>query len=241
MPFIESIRNLIVPETITSIEQKTATGNFVPAQRELLAAYALHIKADFLLMSDDDMVVPADAIGRLLEPFADAAVGITGALCYSRDGIRPMAVSHWSASDTTVAIPAFGNSEPVRVDGIGFGLAMIRCSTFAQMEPPYFPVQVFIEQAAAQVRVCNEDFLFCSRLREANWSVMLHPGVKCGHYDRASGMVYPLIWEDPATSDQERMLVREGSGEIMKKPFDASLSRVQERHLQAHLEYVIVD
>lgn len=241
-PFVQSLQQLQLPPAITAIEHKTVTGNFVPAQRELLAGYALHRNADFLLMTDDDMVVPSDAVAKMLEPFADPAVGIVGALCYSRDGIRPMAVDGWDANDTTgAAIPAFDDRTPTEVDGVGFGLAMIRCKTFGNMTHPFFPVHIFIEQALGRVRVCDEDFLFCRRLKDDGWKVLLHPGVRCGHYDRRSGQVFPLEWEDAAETNVRRMLVRDADGTIAKRAFDPALGRSSETHVRADVEYVIVD
>lgn len=241
-PFVKSLHQLKLPPAITEIEHKTTVGNFVPAQRELLAGYALHRNADFLLMADDDMVVPSDAVGKLLEPFEDPRVGIVGALCYSRDGIRPMAVDDWNAADTTsAAIPAFDDRTPVEVDGVGFGLAMIRCKTLEVMSQPFFPAHIFIEQALARVRVCDEDFLFCRRLKDEGWKVFLHPGVRCGHFDRQSGQVFPLEWEDPGVSNTRRMLVRDADGTIAKRAFEPNLASAPETHVRADVEYVIVD
>ena len=241
-PFVESLAALDLPSNVTSIENKTATGNFVPAQRELLAEFALERSADFLLMVDDDMVIPPDALERLLLPFSDPVVGIVGALCYSRDGLRPMAVADWDSGDTTgAAIPAFDDRTPTPVDGIGFGLAMVRVAAFRAMSRPFFAAQVYVERAKSRVRICNEDFLFCKRLREDGWAVVLHPGVRCGHYDRDSQKTYPLLWEKPHETNFRRMLVQNADGSIGKVPFDVSVPRAFEKHERADLEYILAD
>ncbi|MDQ6930895.1 MAG: glycosyltransferase [Candidatus Eremiobacteraeota bacterium] len=240
-PFVESLKGLTLPPQITAIENKTVTGNFVPAQRELLVEFALARHADFLLMADDDMVVPPDAIARLLEPFSDPATGLTGALYYSRDGSRPMAVAGWDPNDTTgAAIPAFDKT-PTSVDGVGFGLVMIRVSALAEMAAPFFPVQIYIERAMARVRVCNEDYLFCKRLRDAGWNVLLHPGVRCGHFDRDSGKTHPLVWETSVQTNSERMMVRKPDGSVGMQSFDGNVGRSVEAHKTAALEYLFVD
>lgn len=240
--FLESLSQIVLPPSVTAIEKKIVTGNFVPAQREVLADYAIGCGADYLLMVDDDMVVPPDLIGRLLEPFADEATGIVGALCYSRDGLRPMAVQDWDPRDTTgAAVPAFDDHTPVRVDGLGFGVALIRVAALGGLAPPYFPAQVYVERNLGRVRICNEDYLFCRRLREASFQVVLHPGVRCGHHDRDSGLTYPLTWEDPAETAHARMLVREGDGTVRMRPFDAGIERISERHIAAELDYIFVE
>ncbi len=241
-PFLESFKTLELPAAITAIENKTVSGNFVPAQRELLAEFALERSADLLMMVDDDMVMPADAISRLIESFADSRVGIVGALYYSRDGLRPMAVVDWDPNDTTgAAIPAFDDRTPAPVDGVGFGLVIVRIAALASLSRPFFPAHVYMERALGRVRVCNEDFLFCKRLRDAGWSVLLHPGVRCGHYDRASERTYPLVWESARETNQRRMIAGKTDGTVGKVPFDATVPRAPETHECADLEYILTD
>lgn len=241
-PFLQSLHAMQLPPSITAFENKTATGNFVPAQRELIADYAFERDADFLMMVDDDMVVPPDGVARMLEPFRDPKVGLVGALCYSRDGLRPMAVTDWDPADTTGAsIPAFDDRTPTPVDGIGFGMVLIRMETLGRMERPFFPVQVYIERSAARVRICNEDFLFCKRVRDQGELVMLHPGVRCGHYDRDSQKTYPLAWEQPEHTNFKRMMVQDAGGAIGMKLFDATVGRIEEKHRSAFLDYILVD
>ena len=241
-PFLKSLKTLRLPAMVESVENKTATGNFVPAQRELLAAFAQERFADFLLMVDDDMVIPEDAIERLLRPFSDPNVGIVGALCYSRDGLRPMAVVDWDSNDTTgAAIPAFDEGTPTEVAGVGFGLAVVRVQAYAAFAQPLFPVHIYVEKSCARVRVCNEDFLFCKRLRENGWKVLLHPGVRCGHYDRDTGQIYPIEWEAAEETGHRRMMVRNADGSIGRPPFDASVGRAQETHVRADVEYILAD
>ncbi|HEY5339751.1 MAG TPA: hypothetical protein VIK27_01890, partial [Candidatus Aquilonibacter sp.] len=121
-PFLESLGKIALPAEATTVERAVITGNFVPAQRDLLVERALEREADVLVMCDDDMVLPPDTIVRLCGTLArneDAA--IAGALYYSRDGFRPMAVDRWDPRDTrTAVIPAF-DREPIAVDGVGFG------------------------------------------------------------------------------------------------------------------------
>jgi hypothetical protein len=104
------------------------------------------------------------------------------------------------------------------------------------MQPPYFGAQIFLEPAASRVRVCNEDYLFCARLRSLNWRVILHAGVRCGHYDRASGVVFPQQWEDPEVTSQPRMAVMSGGANRLV-PVEAAESS-NETHERVDLTYV---
>ncbi|HEY9179935.1 MAG TPA: glycosyltransferase [Candidatus Baltobacteraceae bacterium] len=240
-PFVDSLKNLELPVSITGFGNLSVTGNFVPAQRELLARHALRAKADYLLMIDDDIVVPPDAIAQFLTVFErDARAGIVGGLYYARDGVRPMAVANWNAYDTTSAYtPAFLN-DPVAVAGVGFGCVMIGCNVFRALDEPYFPAQIFLEESQRRVRVCNEDYLFCRRAAEREFTTYLHAGVRLGHYDRGTGKTFPLEWESGAATNQPRMGVMRGGNFIMV-PLDENVPRIDERHIEARLDYIIED
>lgn len=236
-PFLESIARLTLPATVTTFDRFVVTGNFVPAQRELIVERALEKGADVLLMCDDDMVIPPEAPAALLDVLQEQPrCALAGALYYSRDGFRPMAVSHWRGSDTTSAsIPGFDRT-PVEVDGVGFGCVAVRMDAVRELEPPYFPAHVFLEPQSARVRVCDEDYLFCERLRQRGWTIALHAGVRCGHYDRAGGRTFPVEWESAATTAQPRMaVVQDGVQRLLPLQDVPSLGEDQQR---AHVTYV---
>lgn len=237
--FIESLKTLALPGSITGFDNISVTGNFVPAQRELLARHALRVKADYLLMIDDDIDIPSDAVTKLLSVFEpDERVGIVGGLYYARDGIRPMVVADWKPCDTTGAhTPAFTH-ERVAVDGVGFGCVLIKCDVFRAMEQPFFAAQVFLEESLRRVRVCNEDYLFCRRAAQAGFATYLHAGVRLGHYDRGTGKTFPLEWESDSATNRKRMgVMRDGA--FMLVPLDENVPRVDERHMQGSLDYIL--
>ncbi len=236
-PFLASLAALELPASVERLDRYVVTGNYVPAQRELIAERALELNADVLVMCDDDIVLPPNALARLLAALdADASCALAGSLYYSRDGFRPMAVARWDDANTTTAtIPAFAH-EPVAVDGVGFGCVAIRTAALRALQPPFFPADVFVETQPPRVRVCNEDYRFCSRVRAAGYSVLLHAGVRCGHLDRASGVVHPERWEDPASTSHERIAVlRDGVAALI--PYE-TLPPGAERHQAAQITYV---
>ena len=241
-PFIESLKQLQLPDSVTGFANVSITGNFVPAQRELIARHALGANADYLLMIDDDIVVPPRAVLDLLGVFErHERCGIAGGLYYARDGVRPMAVANWKPYDTTAAYtPAF-SSEPVAVDGVGFGCVLVKTAVFQALPQPYFAAQVFLEQTLRRVRVCNEDYLFCRRAAEAGFETYLHPGVRLGHHDRASGVTSPIAWESEAQTDRKRMSVVRPDGTFALEPLDETVPRIDERHLYVQLDYIVED
>lgn len=240
-PFVQSIATLSIPPHAVAFDRCVAQGNFVPAQRELIAERALEANADVLLMCDDDMVLPSSAVTDLCAVLdAQPRCGLAGALYYSRDGFRPMVVDSWDPGDTTTAtIPAFDRA-PVSVAGIGFGCVAIRVSALRDLTQPYFPAQVFIEKRAGRVRVCNEDYYFCSLLRKSGWDVVLHPGVRAGHFNRATGTIAPATWEPSTATNRRRMIVAENG---VPRLIDAApgLEHGRERHIRTALDYLIVE
>jgi hypothetical protein len=242
-PFLQSLAQLELPAEVTSVDRITATGNFVPGQRELILRRAISSGVDLLAMIDDDLVLPPNALPLLADILkGNPACALAGALYYSRDGLRPMAVSGWDETRTTSAhTPAFDDRTPVQVDGIGFGCVLIRCSVLSMLSEPFIGTQVYIEETANRVRICNEDYLFCAKLRRAGGTVMLHPGVRCGHFDRASGKIVPERWEPASATAIPRMTVMRPDGSIELAPFDASVPQAQERHVAAELDYIFAD
>jgi GT2 family glycosyltransferase len=228
-PFLDALARLELPAGVAGADRVVWTGNFVPAQREMIARDALQRGADLLAMIDDDIVAPPDALVKLvaaLEDDPDAA--LAGALYYSRDSARPMAVTRWNSADTTsAAIPAYAD-RPTAVDGVGFGCVVVRTAALRALEPPYFTSHLYVDRGARVVRVCDEDYLFCERVRRAGWRVLLHAGVRAEHYDRATGTTAPAAWEPPSETDRLRMIVRRGDRTALV-PFDDAAPRDRER------------
>ena len=241
-PFLASLPDLRMPESANAFDRVTIVGNFVPGQRELAARRALRLDADVLFMVDDDMIVPPDALVRIVAAFeADPQLAVAGALYYSRDGLRPMVADRWeSRNTTTAAIPAYADALTY-CDAVGFGCVGIRVSALRSMNAPYFHTQVYFEEGAARVRICNEDYLFCEAVRHAGWLVAMHAGVRCKHYDRGSGIAYPREWEEPSATNVERMIVADPGPTYRLIPYDAALPTQREYHQAATLDYIMVE
>ncbi len=207
----------------------------------MIAREAVQRGCDVLVMIDDDIAAPPDALVRLIGALeSDPRAAVVGALYYSRDGARPMVVARWSSHDTSsAAIPPFRSGATAPVDGVGFGCVAIRVAALRALEPPYFGIHLYVDRAARSVRQCDEDYLFCERVRQAGYAVLVDAGVRAPHYDRASGRFAPESWESDDQTDRWRMIVRAGEGTALV-PFDDRLPRVEERHERVRADYLIV-
>lgn len=239
-PFLEGLARIELPASAETLTRCVITGNYVPAQRELIVERALESRMDVLVMCDDDIVLPPDALARLCATLeAHPRAGLVGALYYSRDGFRPMVVDGWNERDTrTAVIPAF-DRDPVAVDGVGFGCVALRIDALRELMPPYFAAHVFVEREAGRVRVCDEDYLFCAKLRRADWHVLLDPAVRCGHYNRQLQRVIPDVWEAPHVTSTPRMAALV-DGRVALIPARDVPASVPESHVQADLHYIVV-
>jgi hypothetical protein len=241
-PFLDSLARLQLPEGVAPLKRSIAVGNFIPAQRELIMSDAVAEDFDYLFFVDDDIELPGRALAMLIETAeADPSTAVVGGLYYSRDSARPMAVEDWDSSDTSSAhIPAFTSTSTSTVAGIGFGCALLRVSAAKTFKPPYFPAHIYIELAARRARQCDEDYLYCERVRKSGHVVRLDARVRCRHYDRASDTFAPLAWEDDAVTALPRMIVSAGNGTQLVA-LDRSAPCVAERHIAAEVTYITVD
>jgi hypothetical protein len=241
-PFLDALRELRLPPTMGPLERSLAFGNFIPAQRELIAEDAVEGGYDFLFFVDDDIVLPSDALSHLLQTAEkDPDCAVVGGLYYSRDSMRPMVVDEWEGSDTTsAAIPAFTSTSTDIVGGVGFGCALLRVSTLAELAVPYFPVHVYLDRRSRTVQQCDEDYRYCERVRKAGFTVRLDARVRCAHYDRKTETNAPVAWEPDSETDHRRMMVLE-DGVQKLVPFDDSVPRAKERQYPADVVYVRMD
>jgi hypothetical protein len=240
-PFLQALAKLHLPMNVAPLKRSVAIGNYIPAQRELIMNEAVSEGYDYLFFVDDDIVLPERALELLVQTAeADPATAIVGGLYYSRDSARPVTVAAWRSDDTSTAhIPPFTSMSTDVVDGVGFGCALLRVAAAADLTAPYFPAHIYIERQARRARQCDEDYLYCERLRRAGHVVRLDARVRCAHYDRASDSVAPVRWENDDVTSVPRMIVLE-SGVTRLVPLDESAPRAVEHHARAEITYITV-
>jgi Glycosyl transferase family 2 len=241
-PFLTSLKGLTLPKNVAPLKRSVAVGNYIPAQRELIMNDAIDEGFDYLFFVDDDMELPANALELLVQTAeADPATAVVGGLYYSRDSARPIVVADWTSTDTSYAhIPAFTSTSTGVVSGIGFGCALLRVSVARELGSPYFPAHVYIERSAHRARICDEDYLYCERVRNAGYVVRLDARVRCPHYDRASDTSAPIAWETDDVTSRPRMITSD-NGTVQLVPLAADVPRIVEAHMRAELSYITVD
>ena len=147
------------------------------AAREALAAAALGSNADYILMYDDDMIIPQDLFERLYRHDVD----IVGALAFTRNPPHyPVIFKQEKGYDHVHNTDYFINHHVrnypknalVRCDAVGFGAVLIKMEVIRAMRKPYF----------MSTTGSGEDIFFCYKAaQETGAKVYMDTSVILGH------------------------------------------------------------
>lgn len=195
----------IMPETFKSIYGLDRCGHWVvfdfirgydcAQARNRIAQEAMDEGADYVLMVDNDVVLPGDAIANFLDDPVDVCLGVypnrngdnvyTGATCACRldqpDGTpyyNYPTESEYSAQEINAMARA--GLKKARIHGGGFGCAFVKTDVFRKLKWPWFK---WVEYEDGH-GVLSEDLYFCEQCKEAGIPVYTDPRVRCGHVFR---------------------------------------------------------
>lgn len=150
--------------------------------REKLITVALDGGMDFLIMFDDDMVLPIDMVQRMLEDMrTHKEIDVLGALAFMRNP------PHYPVLYTTIEgydpklhtdyyrreyVKRYPKDKLVECDAVGFGGVCIRLDFVRRkMKEPYF----------MSTTKTGEDIWFCYKAKEAGARVFMDTRIKLGH------------------------------------------------------------
>lgn len=204
-------------EVITRKEQFRARNRLVDA--------AIGGGFDWLLMLDDDQIVPHDLLQRLLAHNKD----ICGALYYQRGGqYHPVILKRIPQPDGSFSTQFVRQNDPVitqpglhKVDIIGGGCMLFRVDIFRKLMPPYFESE----------HVLGTDVNICTRFLDAGVDIYCDTSIELGHVrderqivtsltvplvERELAAVNQVLWEDALDylcmhpQELESAMVRDG-------------------------------
>ena len=179
-----SIYNLIFPQEIEKHELFFAKGYGAAQSRNIIAKYAIQNEYDYILYVDSDIVLPPDALIKLLEQNTDITTGWY--TCVFPDGSKNHS---WVKFDEETKqyickFEEYGNPDPnavMDVDACGFGCVLVKTNIFRQLQYPYF---TYLEYSDGTVFA--EDIYFCHLVRCTLPDIKIRGirSVKCGHIKR---------------------------------------------------------
>lgn len=170
---MKSIYDLIVPEGYIT-ELQFFHGYVIDEVRNLIAEWAKQY--DYLLAVDSDIIVPPDALVKMLGADKDIITGMY---------IQRIPQTHTleiykdlsNGGVTNIDISELSADEIVEIAACGFGCILIKGEVFRTIEYPHFVYRSAIEN---RQRV-TEDIYFCSNARKHGFSIYVDTSLKCQH------------------------------------------------------------
>jgi SAM-dependent methyltransferase len=172
--------------------------------RNHLVDLAIMNECEYLLMLDDDMIVPSDLFLRLVAHDLDCV----GALYYQRGGsFHPVLMRQKSAKDGFRSIEFLNHFDKALakpglhpVDVIGGGCMLFKVDVFRKLQQPYFWIDGIV----------GTDVHICTKLREAGIQPYADTSIELGHlgdkqivtsrtipkYSQELGRVNEQLWVD---------------------------------------------
>lgn len=172
--------------------------------RNNLVDLAIINECEYILMLDDDMIVPEDLFGRLKAHDKE----IVGALYYQRGGAyHPVLMKQKNLKHGLKGIDFINHFDPCilkpglhKMDVIGGGCMLIKVDSFRKIPQPYFWID----------GITGTDVHLCNQFKEAGVQPYVDTSIELGHvgdpeivnsrtlpnYTRALGEVNEQLWED---------------------------------------------
>jgi GT2 family glycosyltransferase len=191
VPTYESIQ----PETFKSIYGLDKCGHNVvfdfqrgydcATARNNIAKEAIAEEADYVLMVDNDVILPSDTLRNLLETQTDVCLGYYltrwGNQSDSRVVIFKDGEYNYSTYYNRDELQALRNKGVFRekVHGGGFGCALVRTDVFKRIAFPWFKFTIYEDGSNL-----GEDLNFCERCKEAGIPIIVDTRVSCKHLVR---------------------------------------------------------
>lgn len=193
----------ITPDTFKSIFGLDKCGHWVvfdfvrgydcATARNHIAQQTLNEGADYVLMVDNDVTLPGDALKNLLSHGERVVLGFyahrdtdniyKGNTCICRlnqsDG-TPYYNYPLESEYTADEMRAFRDrgENKVQIHGGGMGCALIKADVFRELSYPWYD---WVNYADSNRGMLSEDLYFCEKCKEAGIPIYTDPRVGCGH------------------------------------------------------------
>lgn len=168
-------------------------GYDVATARNRIAQMAIDLGTDFVLMVDNDVVLPKDALKLLLENEKDVCLGHYAhrgndnlyhgmtCICKLRDENGKEYYHYPLESEYTAEemhSMAAAGEKAIEVHGGGMGCALIRTDVFRKTSYPWYD---WVNYGDANRGMLSEDLYFCSLCRALRIPIYADVRVGCGH------------------------------------------------------------
>lgn len=183
----------IMPDTFKSIYELDKAGHWCvfdfvrgydcAAARNNIAQEALDVNADYVLMVDNDITLPPDALVHLLDEPKDICLGYYAHRNAANIFDGKTSVCRLGEFNYTQQIPGVEMQNMVeqgihklQIHGGGMGCALIHADVFRRIEYPWFSWVNYTNR-----QVLSEDLFFCEQCAKAGIQIYTDTRVGCGH------------------------------------------------------------
>lgn len=202
----------IYPDTFKSIYDLDKCGHEVifeyvrgydcATARNRIAQMAIDLDTDYVLMVDNDVVLPKDALQNLLEDAKDVCLGFyahrdgdniyRGRTCvcklFNEEGYKyfnyPLESEY--TADELAKIRDNGHTK-IMIHGGGMGCAFIKTDVFKKIKYPWYD---WVNYADGHRGMLSEDLYFCEGCRKKSIRIYTDTRVNCGHMLRHVQFAY---------------------------------------------------
>ena len=201
--FLMGFKNMQAPINCTAGPIKVV-GKPVDEARNELVDIAIKNGAKYLMMIDDDVLVPNDALIRLFHQLHGQDEMIASGVYYTKTQPSTAIVLD---KNNPGGIVNYRQGEVIHADYVGCGCMLIDMSVFDQLEKPYFKFNRCRPDIDPAMGAVGEDVWFCDKVAALGYRVVVDTNVQCGHEDFANKLVYQYdkrfgtgVWMEPGTT-----------------------------------------
>jgi glycosyltransferase involved in cell wall biosynthesis len=161
-------------------------GYNVEQVRNIQVNWMLQNGFDYMLNVDSDIVLPADSLVKLLAAHDDS-VGVTsGVYVQRKDTEKTLEVyvknARTQGHDRLTIAQLKSQHTPMQVAAVGFGCCLTHRRVFESVPNPWFEYRSNTDFS----KVVSEDVIFCEKVTQAGFRILMLPDVQCGHVHKTT-------------------------------------------------------
>jgi glycosyltransferase involved in cell wall biosynthesis len=167
----KSIYDLEIPDGY-EVDFQTFYGYNVDQVRNLIAKWTIDYY-DYLFSVDYDIVLPKDALKKMLAHDKDLVSGVY------RQRLDQQILELYDSNMNRVDWENIQGQSLVPIGGCGFGCVLVKKEVFVNVGYPQFKYHSALDHS----ETFSEDFYFCNRAKEAGHLLYCDPSILCKHKD----------------------------------------------------------
>lgn len=179
------LRQLQLPRHVFSMTR----GQPIDLARDTIVHRMQESGAEYLFFLDSDVILPSDAIVKLIAHNQDI---ISGVYHVRHNPITPAMWKESSSPGAYNPIVGYNEGSIIDVDAVGMGCCLIHKRVFDKLSEPYFKWSM----DSRQKNGVSEDFYFCEQARKAGFHIYVDTGIQCTHIATANVTKSGLVFGD---------------------------------------------